>query len=270
MKLTILPSGVHTFSRPFTEVRAVELTSKCNLRCQYCPIGAKTMLRPMMDMTEDTFTSVLAWVRHFVKQGTQGELNLAGIGESTLHPQLIPWAVRAREVIGPDRMLFFTTNGLAFTEAMAIELQKIDCKVGVSAHRPEKATAAALLAKKYGLLHGVSNDPMLASINWAGQVDWPVQVSRAEFSCDWLRKGMAFVMADGNVSHCCLDASGVGVVGSVKLLHSYTSRTAGEIRAFEAPEATQPSKLCRGCHHRIALVPGLVQELVGREGDVLP
>jgi hypothetical protein len=67
--------------------------------------------------------------------------------------------------------------------------------------------------KKAGMLCGVSADPALAAIDWAGQVDW--HVSHAPMKCAWIDSGKALVMADGRVTTCGLDASGIGVVGNI-------------------------------------------------------
>jgi len=85
--------------RALTGIRSVEITSRCNLACRYClhPI----MPRPKLDMTEAIWERVKAWVQHFVDAGTQGEINLAGVGEPTLHPHLARYCLEMRELIGP-------------------------------------------------------------------------------------------------------------------------------------------------------------------------
>jgi hypothetical protein len=138
-------------------------------------------------------------------------VNIAGIGESTIHPEFVWFVHLAREYIGWDCNLSFATNGVAVTEEMVAAIAPARPSVDVSMHRPEKAGLAIELFRKYKLLHGASADPSLAAINWAGQVDWHVSVPQRR-ECSWLAQGMVMVMADGRVTRCPLDASGVGVI----------------------------------------------------------
>jgi MoaA/NifB/PqqE/SkfB family radical SAM enzyme len=104
-----------TYPRPVTTVKQIEITSRCNLACIYCP--HPKMQRPKVDMSEETFAATLDLVRHYCEAGTQGELSITGIGEALLHPSFPEWLARAREVIGPSRPLTFSTNGLLLDEA---------------------------------------------------------------------------------------------------------------------------------------------------------
>lgn len=217
-------------------IHQIELTSRCNLRCVYCP--SPNLPRPKMDMTEDTWRRTLNWVQYFhAANGGTRELNLCGIGESTLHPELVRYTFEARAVVGPDCFLNFTTNGLLITDELARALAPSGVKIGVSLHRPEKAGPAIEVLKRHGLLFGISADPSAAAINWAGQVDWHVSAMHRE--CMWVKGGLLFVMADGRVSRCCLDASGVGVIGSV---HE-------DVAQFE----TSPYVLCRTCDQDVGV-----------------
>ena len=218
------------YPRPITTLHQIEMTSICNLRCGYCTWP--TMPRPKMHMTRETYMKAIGWVRHFVRKGTQGELNLAGIGESTLHPNFVEFVGIAREAVGPDIPIVLATNGLAMTDAMARALVPYNTRIWVSLHRPEKAGPAIEILKRHGLLNGVSADPSIASIDWAGQVEY--HVSAPPSVCDWLKTGWAMVMADGRIATCCLDATGAGVVGTVD----------------DDPDSIriQPYDLCRGCH----------------------
>jgi hypothetical protein len=165
-------------------------------------------------------------------------LNLCGIGESTLHPEIVRYVHEARAVVGGDCFLNFTTNGVSMTDELARGLSTSGVKIGVSLHRPEKAGPAIEILKKYGLLFAVSADPSVAAIDWAGQVAWHVSVT-ARRECWWVKQGRLFVMADGRVSRCCLDASGVGVLGTV-----YDDL--GRI-------TTSPYVLCRTCDQDVGM-----------------
>ena len=206
-----------------TALHQIEMTSECNLRCKYC-VHHK-MLREKKHMTEDVYKKSLHWAKFFVAKYGQRELNLAGIGESTMHPDFVRYVALARDAIGWGNCnLILATNGLLMTDELAKEIAPYDPYVWVSAHRPEKAGHAIEALKKYNLLKGVSSDPSVAAIDWAGQVDW--FVSAPPMSCTWLPSGKVFVTSNGDLTPCCLDGNGVGVFGNVmtddllKLKHS--------------------------------------------------
>lgn len=186
-------------------------------------------------MTREIFERSLAWVRFFVGNGTQRELNLAGIGESTIHPEFPLFVRLAREAVGPAIKIIFATNGIDHNEEMVKAIAPYRPQVFVSLHRPEKAGRAIEMYKKYDLLVGVSADPSINGNTWAGQVDWVE--SGQKMRCQWLQDGKAMVMSDGRITSCCLDSSGAGVVGNVSdPIGSAMSR---------------PYKLCVGCYQTI-------------------
>lgn len=218
----------------------IEMTSHCNLRCRYCP--SPKLGREKLHMDRETYLTALGWAGHFVAKGLQNELNLAGIGESTMHPDFIEFLALARKVVGDGCALVLATNGLLVTPELAKEMARYKPMVWVSMHRPEKAGPAIEALRAAGILNGVSADPSVASINWAGQVDW--HVSAAPRNCDWIAGGRAFVLADGRVSRCCLDATGKGVFAHVR-------DNLAEMR-------TSPWELCRTCDQNLN-IPGYNQ-----------
>lgn len=220
-----------------TSVHQLELTSRCNLRCRYCP--SPHLPRPKADMEHDVFMQSIYWAQKFVEAGTQHELNLAGIGESTMHPRFAEYVRVARQALGPNVALTMATNGLLITEELVREIAPAKPMIWVSMHRPEKAGPAIEILRKYGLLSGVSADPSIAAIDWAGQVDWFVSTPTKHSLCPWVRGGRVFVMSDGRISACCLDADGGGVVGTI---HDDLTRL-----------GTKPYKLCAGCHHDVGV-----------------
>lgn len=227
------------FPRPITAIHQIEITSRCNLRCVYCPspsiVAGKYPNRPAVDMKRYHFERALLWVEFYRRWGGQPELNLAGIGESTLHPEFVDFVRMARRVMGDEGHIVFATNGILCDEIMVKDLAKYKVRVWVSLHRPEKAARAVELYKKYGLLVGVSIDPSVNSNDWAGQVDW--HRSGNEFPCPWLNEGRLFVLSDGRISRCCLDAQGVGILGHVD----------DPIGSIE----TSPYSLCMKCYQTI-------------------
>lgn len=221
------------YPRPVRDIHQIELTTRCNLRCQYCP--HPHLPRPKIDMEWETFEAALRLVAHYVAQGTQTELSLTGIGESLLHPRFIEMVAAARDVIGPNRPLVVTTNGLLLTDKMCADLAPYHPQVFVSLHRPEKAGPAVENAKRHGILAGVNSSAAISAFNWAGQVKWHVSAPRIQ--CEYLRSGWAVVLVDGRVTTCCLDASGAGVIGSVN----------------DEPDSLmlKPYSLCGECHMEV-------------------
>jgi hypothetical protein len=219
---------------PLKTIHQIEITSRCNLRCVYCT--NPTLLRPKVDMDRPTFEKALTLAKKFFDAGGDSELNLAGIGESTIHPDFVEYVNRARAVMGPDCKLVLATNGVELDEDQVRGIQRAAPQVYVSLHRPEKAGKAIELLRAYGLFSGSSSDPSLASIDWAGQVPtW--HVSAPAMKCPWVKGGWGFVLADGRISTCCLDASGVGVIGTVD----------------DPPTETQPYVLCKTCNQDLGI-----------------
>lgn len=205
-----------SYPRPVRDVHQIELTTRCNLRCHYCPHFPE-LPRPKVDMEWDDFEAALDLVRFFVRQGTQTELSLTGIGESMLHPRFAEAVAKAREVIGPDRMLTITTNGLLLDETMAASIAMYRPSVFISLHRPEKAAFAVAVARRHHMLAGINGSFALAAFDWAGyQKNWTELVSAPPIKCEYLRAGWCVVLVDGTVATCCLDADGTSIVGTVR------------------------------------------------------
>lgn len=228
-----------SFPRPSLSLHQIELSTRCSLRCVYCPspaiVDGKYPGRSALDMTMAHFLRALEWVKLFVRQGTQKELNLAGIGESTLHPAFAEMVLLARRAVGPTVTLTFATNGIGVDEEMVKKIAPAKPEVWVSLHRPEKAARAVQLYKQYGLFVGHSTDPAMNANDWAGQVNWMNSGNR--FPCPWLRWGWIMAMADGRLTTCCLDASGSGVVGHV-------DDPLGSV-------VLKPYELCKKCYQTI-------------------
>lgn len=219
------------YPKAITSIHQIEITSRCNLACPYCV--HPQMSRPKVDMDMETYLHALTWAKHFVDIGSQGELNLAGIGESTIHPQFLEYVRLARAIVGDGIKIVIASNGLAITEEMADILKIYNLRIYISLHRPEKAGRAIEILKKVGLIDGYSIDPALSAVDWAGQVDWFTSATMTP--CSFLHNGKVMVMADGRVNTCCLDATGIGVIG--------------HIRDDIDKMTVQPYKLCDQCIH---------------------
>jgi len=221
---------------PIASIHQIELTSRCNLRCRYC--AHPKMPRAKLDMTDVIFEKALDWASIFVRCGLQKELNLAGIGESTMHPRFVEMLAVARSHLGWGVDIVLATNGLLMTDELAQRIAVYRPRVWVSLHRPEKAGPAVEALKRAGVLAGVSSDPSLAATDWAGQVKWHTSHAPG-MHCSWVTSGRAFVMADGRVGTCCLDGKGEdGVMGTVF----------DDLRSMRLA----PYSLCKTCTYKIA------------------
>jgi len=195
------------------------------------------MARPKEDMDHETFVKCLTIAKQFVKQGTQKELNLAGIGESTIHPRFVEYVHMAREAVGWGCHLVLSTNAVKMPDDMIEAIEPSGISVYVSPHRPEKAAQPIKKLREMGLLRGLSEGAWTASVEWAGQVDWPGTAGTTGSECPWLKVGRVTAFSNGLLSTCCFDSDNSGVVGTIDDL------LAGKELHVE------PYKLCGPCHH---------------------
>lgn len=229
-----------TPSFPVFRIHQIEMTSRCNLRCRYCT--HPKMPRAKMDMKDEVFSQALLQASRCVRWYGQDELNLCGIGESTIHPLFVEYVHRARSAVGWNVRLTMATNGLEMTDELAQAIKPAKPMVWVSAHRPEKAGPAIEALKRAGILSGVSVDPSVASVDWAGQVDWHVSASPSP--CPWVKGGRVMVTAEGKLTTCCYDSADLGVIGTIW----------DDIQNIR----TRPYSLCATCH-QILGIPGYNQ-----------
>lgn len=192
-------------------IHQIEITSRCNLRCKYC-VHPK-MIRPKVDISQETFERAIELVKYSVHYYGQTEINLCGIGESTLHPLLVDFVKYTREQLGNGIVITFSCNGLEITEELAIALKPYRPMIYISMHRPEKAGPAVEILKRHGLLCGVDANAAISATDWAGQVEW--FISSPSETCFWIPDGRVFVDSEGNIRSCCYDGDGKSYLGTV-------------------------------------------------------
>lgn len=213
-----------------TRIHQIEVTTRCNLRCVYCP--HPTMERDKVDMDMPTFKAALNWVKHFKRVGPhQTELSLTGIGDGPLHPMFAEMVSMARMALGEDGMLLFATNGIALTGELLDRIAPYRPVAFISLHRPEKAGPALERCKERGIATVTNAQFVTSALDWAGQVDW--FTSHPPTECQYLAQGWGTVLVDGRITRCCMDSTGGGTYGSV----------------WDSPEALSvtPYELCDTC-----------------------
>jgi len=218
-------------------IHQIEVTSFCSLFCPYC--AYPIMTRPRQHMSPQTFEAALDCVEYYMRQGTQRrELNLSGIGEPTLCPNLIEYVKRIRERFSSYHDILFPTNGARLDTRMANILASLGVRVCLTIHSgadPRRLAEAHEVAKEAGILAGTSVHAITTPSDWAGQVDWIQQKTLTR--CRWIDEKKVVVFSDGRIGTCCIDAHGAGIIGHVD--------------RFE-PESLEggPYSLCRECEQR--------------------
>lgn len=183
-------------------------------------------------MEWSVFERTLEHVAHYCAEGTQGEVALTGIGEGILYPRFRDAVKMTRAVIGNDRLLTCSTNGVAVDDEVVAIFAEFGVRAYVSLHRPELATTAAYRFANAGVPVVTNHAFVDSALDWAGQVEW--HVSAAKGACQYLRRGWAVVRQDGQVVACCMDAHDKHPIGHV-------NDAIGSLQTFVTP-------LCASCN----------------------
>lgn len=217
-----------------TTINSIEVSSLCNNKCQYCPAPLQSSYRKTGLMDMDIFKKALEWVLYFSRRGTQQELNLFGVGEPTLNPDLVEMAAMAKRHLSVNKPLHLNTNGVLMTPQLAMDLKKAGVdKIDITGHDHYITARTVKIFKKIGMPSTVSYDFAISPNNWAGQVDWFEPDYR--YPCPWLGRGQIMVMSTGDITTCCLDAFGRGIFTNVN-----ENIALAELKPFDT---------CSSCHH---------------------
>mgnify|MGYP001557797321 CR=1 FL=1 len=197
-------------------IKNLEVSSLCNLRCPYCPARIQSLHRETGLMTEDVFAKSMEWLKVFVRNGTQKEMNIFGVGEPLLHPNFVSFVARARNAMPRYLPLIMNTNGTHMTQELAVQLKNagID-KIDVTDHEAETAMKAIKAVRRAGIQCGYSRDAVINPNNWGGLIEWTDRVDYERYQCPWLTDGCVMIMSNGDVTRCCQDGFGRGVLGTV-------------------------------------------------------
>src|ERR1044072_6043239 len=103
------------YPRPIESIHQIEISSRCNLRCVYCP--SKDLDKPVadcgsgrekVDISMAHFERALEWAQQMHVRGTQGELALPGLGEALLHSDFVDFVRLAGAALPQNRINFST------------------------------------------------------------------------------------------------------------------------------------------------------------------
>lgn len=235
-----------------TTINTIEVSSICDNSCQYCPASIQSKHRQVGYMTMSTFKTAIDWVLHFCRRGSQRELNLFGVGEPTLHPDIVDLVAYARNKLPFRQKIHLNTNGNTMTKKLAIALKKAGItSIDITAHHAYSAAKTIRIFQEVGIDGALSLDFVTRPNNWAGQVDWfePAYHKAKGWDCPWLNHGQVMVMSNGDVTTCCIDAFGQGVFAHVNddLID----------KRVEAQE------LCHKCHHIVPQNQRLIHAVGG-------
>lgn len=199
------------------QIYQFEITSLCNLNCDYCP--NKSLRRPKQHMPIKVFQRVIDYSFMF---------NLAcghHFGEPLLHPELLYIAEKLRE----RELLFgFSTNAEILTLQKLDELIKAGLSwIKISFHSENSRKMFRKIKERYPAL------PLLASTlddihDWAGQVDIKEKSGgktltiagttgtiSSKADCVFHVKNLGVIDSRGRILACCMDAHGISAMGSV-------------------------------------------------------
>ncbi len=95
----------------------IELTSRCNARCSFCP---QRQVKSIGDMSDAVFKRVLDMIR----EGPFGTIYFIGRGEPLLHPRFLDYVKEIRDRTGIEYEVF--TNGLGLVPEMVDRLAELN------------------------------------------------------------------------------------------------------------------------------------------------
>jgi hypothetical protein len=198
-------------------IKNLEIASVCSFACPYCPCKDQGEHREVGLMSEEVFSKSLEWLKFFIKQGTQAELNFFGVGESLLHPRFLEMLERTRDVMPLHVPLIMNTNGTHVTEELVREMARIGLdKIDITDHDALTTMKAIQVFKKVGIRWGYSRDAIVNPNNWGGLVKgWVEKEDHPRALCPWVSRGQVMIMSNGDVTRCCQDAFARGIICTV-------------------------------------------------------
>jgi len=216
---------------------AIELTNRCNAKCDFC-INKK--FRAFGDMSDEVFNKVIKDAKEFELE----VICLNNIGEPFLRKDLLEKIKIIRENFPETKIVMFSNGSLLTIKAMKIlkHLKVIFCvslnasnsegrrrmglddyekvkkiiKTGIKMKAISKVTFVQKAAKTVCELEDFSkmfgkDGQIIPFANWAGSM---FDTFNPKYSCDRAKRELA-VLFDGTVSLCCMTSLNVNF-GNIK------------------------------------------------------
>ncbi len=104
---------------PKPNVVNIETINRCNSTCAFCTANIHAEKRPLMEMTDELYTSI---IDQLAEWNYRGHLTLYGNNEPLLDKKIIERHKYAREKL-PESYIFMSTNGLILTLEKLIDVK---------------------------------------------------------------------------------------------------------------------------------------------------
>ena len=216
-------------------IRNVEVSSVCNMVCEYCLAPHIGKHREPGLMTLETFKEVAAVIANFSVKHYHQMVWLHGTGESLLNKDLVEMVAYLKNKASVN--IGISTNGLLMDDQMVADLKDAGInRIDVSGHDGGVAQKAHDIIKQQGIPSTLNYGFIESPFNWAGQLDIKGANARSP-SCPWIGNQECFVLHDGRVVSCCFDVFGSNILG-----HITDDLSQIQIKEFE---------LCGTCNHTV-------------------
>lgn len=215
------------------KIFAIELTNWCNAKCSFCPYPTPAHTREKGWMTRTTLMKIIEYADPPL------EINLSGLGEPTLHRDLVEY-VHILTMSGLRVQM--NTNGQQLTQRMYDQLAQVglDRIVLTSDYFPWDKGRLKTQDQLPITFFTITRDPDHPEL---GQVrkpldDWGKQignVDRPKVRCSFLHDDFVQICWDGTVQRCCCDFNAEHTLGNVfdDTFHQRYER--GEFTSVEIP-----------------------------------
>lgn len=187
------------------KIYQIEVSSLCNLSCDYCP--HKKMNRKKENMTYETFKKVI----ELTKICNQDRLYLHNMGEPLLNKQLAKFIKYACD---NNITCTFFTNGIHLNKHKIMELYNVGLReLSISEHVKGTSSKIKMMIKELGLEDKLVFEDVYDTKK---QHNWAMQTGNesdnhfeSEGDCIFKRKNSFVILSDGRIASCCIDYEGV-------------------------------------------------------------
>jgi len=222
------------------KIFAIELTNWCNALCSFCPYPTPAHDREKGYMTSATLDRIIE-----VATEPKG-INLSGLGEPTLHKQLVPFVKR---LVDAGFRVQMNTNGQRLKQEMYDQLAEAGlCRIVLTSdYFPWKRGQLNVVDSLPITFFTITRDPDHPELgqtrkeldDWAGQVG-NVRHGREKLRCSFLHDDFVQITWKGTVQRCCADFNANHPLGSI-----FDDSFLARYRAGQFTNAGVP--LCAGC-----------------------